>query len=1118
MSSHFTKASRHLAVAILCVFALVASTPSVADAAQASHPVPAAAAPPQLSTNSLLAPIRSWDAIRSDAQSNTQFVSLRERVVSKARGIVNQAPLSYSTSNPGSLYNISQTVLDRSSTLSIAWALTGDTSFAERAWQELEAVARYGDWNPAHFLDTASLLQATGIGVDTFRGVWSAERIATLERAILEKGLNPARSAYDSAAEWTTTIGNWNVVSNAGVGMGALALRGSQPAVSRELLDRAVASLANGLRGFSEQGGYHEGPQYWSYAIQHLVTFAQALRATTGSDRGIFASPGLSETASMAWQAASPTGTPFNYSDSKLVSFATPALFILGREYSNPVATKTARDALATGDINQWSMVWFDPTAPVSTPAAHGEPLDRKYGASEMASLRANWSDPWGTYVSVKSASGKGNNHPELDAGTFVMSALGVDWAIDLGPDNYALPGYENGLPTGERWTYYRKRAEGNNTLTATTRSTLDQNPGVTTPISVTSSTDTAIATTDLSAASEIFTSWRRGVMLFGERRAVRVQDDFSSTASRDVTWSMHTRAGIEIAADGRTATLTQDGQKLEARIASPGAAKFTWAPAKPLWQSPAPAGQASNHDVRKLMVELPGVTSGTLTVDLVPVREGQAVSIPPVSGVSTWVVARNETASLSGLAVDGKPLAGFAPNALSYTVPVVPGARTPTITATAAGGGSARVTQSENGPGEATVVVTAPNRRAVVYRIHFSRAPLRVINATSSTTWAAAQATTDGDMSTKWVGGGNHWLQYDFREPATIYAVRVRWAATAPSSTKFGIVTQDGAGRWVTRYSSGLPTDNSWQTYRFDPVTSRYAGIVIDNQNVATRYTGIHEIEFLGYAPAQPPSNTLPTLTLTGVPREPRVGDSGNLGINPFTGADASRFTVRYVSADPSIIEVTTTGAYTARAAGTTRVGVIATAADGTKTWDTVSIAVSNPWVSNLPAIADTYVNNAPGASTTNYGTSAALFVKRHDLYTNVNREAYARFDLSSVAGKTITSAVLEFEANTTDADGSVTRLDARAIAGPWNESTVTYATKPALGSILGSVDVTKDVAKYSIDVTAYVQQQAGARASADIAFDQSPPKGAGGLLVLVYGKDTPRPPVLRVTTAYQP
>lgn len=1117
MSSHFTKAGRHLVLAIVSVVALVASAPSPAIASQPSRAVQAAALP-ELSAASLLAPIRPWDAIRRDAQTNAQFISLRERVVSKANAIAGQPPLSYSTTNPGSLYGISQTVLDRSSTLSIAWAVTGETRFADRAWQELDAVSRYGDWNPGHFLDTASLLQAMGIGIDTFRGVWSAERIAGLERAVVEKGLNPARSAYDGAADWTTTIGNWNVVSNAGVGMGALALRSSQPDVSREMLDRAVGSIANGLRGFSEQGGYHEGPQYWSYAIQHLVTFAQALRATTGSDRGIFASTGLNETAAMAWQAASPAGTPFNYSDSKLVAFATPALFILGREYSNPVATKVARDALATGDINQWALLWFDPSAPIRTPAAQGEPLDRKFGASEMASMRANWSDPWGTYVSVKSASGKGNNHPELDAGTFVMSALGVDWAIDLGPDEYSLPGYENGLPTGERWTYYRKRAEGNNTLTAATGSALDQKPGVTTPLTLTSSPDTAIATTDLSAASEVFSSWRRGVMLYGERRAVRVQDEFSSSQPRDVTWSMHTRAGIAISADGRTATLTQDGQKLEARIASPGNAKFTWAPAKPLWSSPAPAGQASNHEIRKLMVELPGATSGTLSIDLVPVREGQAISTPAVSSSSTWALSRAATASLSGLAVDGKALDGFSTAALAYTIPVAPGARTPTITATAAAGGSVQVTQSASGPGEAAIVVTAPNRRALTYRVHFSRAPLRVINATSSTTWAAAQATIDGDMSTKWVGGGNHWLQYDFREQATIYAVRVRWAATAPTSTKFGIVTQDGAGRWVTRYSSGLPTDNGWRTYRFDPVSSRYAGIVIDNQSVATRYTGIHEIEFLGYAPPEPPSNALPTLTLTGTPRAPRVGDAGNLSINPLVSADASRFALQYVSADPSIIEVSSSGAYTARGAGTTRVGVIATAQDGTKTWDTAAVTVTDPWNSSLPAIADTYVNNAPGSTTTNYGSSAALFVKRHDLYTTVNREAYVRFDLSGVAGKTVTSAVLEFQANTTDADGSLTRLDARSITGPWNENSVTYADKPALGGVLGSVDVTKETATHSIDVTAYVKQQAAARANADIAFDQTPPKGGGGLLVLVYGKDSPRPPVLRVTTAYQP
>ena len=51
--------------------------------------------------------------------------------------------------------------------------------------------------------------------------------------------------------------------------------------------------------------------------------------------------------------------------------------------------------------------------------------------------------------------------HGNLDIGTFVLESDGVQWAIDLGRDNYNLPGY---FGSG-RWAYYKMRAEGHNTL-----------------------------------------------------------------------------------------------------------------------------------------------------------------------------------------------------------------------------------------------------------------------------------------------------------------------------------------------------------------------------------------------------------------------------------------------------------------------------------------------------------------------------------------------------------------------------------------------------------------------------------------------------------------------------
>jgi hypothetical protein len=51
----------------------------------------------------------------------------------------------------------------------------------------------------------------------------------------------------------------------------------------------------------------------------------------------------------------------------------------------------------------------------------------------------------------------------DLDAGQFVYSAAGQRWIADLGPDNYALPGYFG--PLEGRYQYYRKNSHGHNVL-----------------------------------------------------------------------------------------------------------------------------------------------------------------------------------------------------------------------------------------------------------------------------------------------------------------------------------------------------------------------------------------------------------------------------------------------------------------------------------------------------------------------------------------------------------------------------------------------------------------------------------------------------------------------------
>jgi hypothetical protein len=249
--------------------------------------------------------------------------------------------------------------------------------------------------------------------------------------------------------------------------------------------------------------------------------------------------------------------------------------------------------------------------------------------------LRNDWDNSKALFVGFKAGDNKAN-HSHLDLGSFVFDAAGARWAIDLGADNYNLPGYFG----NQRWNYYRLRAEGQNTLVINPGEGPDQNPSARTQIILfESKPERAFAIADLTPAyaKHARRVWR-GIALLN-RDKLLLQDEIQADKPVELWWFMHTAASVKIEDDGRTANLRQAGAEIRAEILSPAGAKFQLMDAQPLPASPHPEGQAKNERVRKLAVHLTGVSDSRLAVLLVPKSSedktpGQAVK---VSALSEW-------------------------------------------------------------------------------------------------------------------------------------------------------------------------------------------------------------------------------------------------------------------------------------------------------------------------------------------------------------------------------------------------------------------------------------------------------------------------------------------------
>jgi len=564
---------------------------------------------------------------RQDATLRDWYNRLRER----GRRLLDEPPSRYEIPDGLRLLSVSRRVVDRVYTLALLYHLEGDAAFARRAAQELEAAAAFPDWNPRHFLDTAEMTHAFAIGYDWLYAFWSPEQRAAWTRAIVEKGLRPALEVYRRDSGWARSRHNWNQVCNGGIGVGALAVAEVESALAGETLAAAIRSLPRAMREYGPDGAWAEGPGYWRYATQYNVLFVAALQTALGTDFGLSDLSGFAEAGLFPIYITGPLDRTFNYADGGDGALRAPEMFWLARRFNRP---EYAHHQLRLATGAPLDLIWFDPSQrEAAARAAVALPRDKYFRGAEVVTFRTAWNDRQALFVGFKAGDNKAN-HSNLDLGTFVLDALGERWAVDLGADDYNLPGYFG----GQRWTYYRLRAEGHNTLVLNPSTTPDQDPQAAARIvKFASRPDRSLAVADLSAAyARQAREVRRGLALL-DGRQVLVQDEVRAAQPAEVWWFLHTPADITVADDGRRATLSLRDRRLQAEVLTPAEARWTVLDARPLPTSPQPEKQHPNPGIRKLALRLPNVTELRLAVRLVPLGSETAPAPPAVQPLEAW-------------------------------------------------------------------------------------------------------------------------------------------------------------------------------------------------------------------------------------------------------------------------------------------------------------------------------------------------------------------------------------------------------------------------------------------------------------------------------------------------
>ena len=375
-------------------------------------------------------------------------------VIAEADRCLKLKPLEHKLQGPR-LLSVSRDALRRTYALGLAWRLTAKDAYAKTLRENLLTVCDFPDWNPSHFLDTAEMSHAVGVGYDWLYGWLDEPARKKIRDALIALGLTPGLKVYDNDGWWVKSAFNWNQVCNGGMVIGALAIAETDPRYAMKILPLAAQSLPKALATYEPDGAWGEGPGYWGYATDYTVYALAAMQSALGTDFGVSGGKGLSEAGYFPLYATGPTGLLVNYADAGERSSlrSQPVLYWLASRYEEPDLAIAQARLLENAKASPRDIIWYVPTA--GARAAKMQPDRRFRGPVELAVFRSAWDNPSALLVSIK-AGYNSVNHGHLDLGTFELDALGQRWARALGADDYNLSGYWDGGQGGKRWTYYR--------------------------------------------------------------------------------------------------------------------------------------------------------------------------------------------------------------------------------------------------------------------------------------------------------------------------------------------------------------------------------------------------------------------------------------------------------------------------------------------------------------------------------------------------------------------------------------------------------------------------------------------------------------------------------------
>lgn len=755
---------------------------------------------------------------------------------------------------------------DAALTLALMYNLTGEEKYKEEVWKKVEVYTTgAASWNPTNSrLELGDTGRPAALVYDLMYNHWTEEERMIARNAMIIHLLRPERATIITSNGADTQLTNWNPIINSGVGMAALALAdtpGYEDATNL-VLNRIWRVLPNCFKYFGPDGAGFEGPDYWNYMMANYLIYEASLCSSIGEEDyplfSVLDEYGMEKTGDFALHVQGATGT-FNFYDGRSRGMANGGDFWLARYFDRPEFA--GKEYEGGGNDTVRSMLMYRPDERYSS-WRDNVPNDYSAGGYvQFGAMRSGFAKgAQTTYVGYK---GNGKNpatHARLDAGAFVFDSQNVRF-IELPPNE----GYNLSEMFGaKRYTYYRNRAEGSNSLVIglgvnqntedagekIVNQNMDQKYLSNCEITETKSAEgAAYAVVDLTDAySQSASSVKRGYALINGRDSFLLQDEITVTGTQDVYSFMHSTANIEVAPDGKSAILTKNGKMVKATLLAPSSAVLESYKAEPVEGSPAVIGD--NNDIyKKLTVKTRMTGSGTISILFTPYYgEGNfEFTLEEVLPISQWDKLLLDPVKLDGIYLAGMPLASFTEKQLAY---VVSEDSVCEVSASAPAGVSLDITQAEK-VGETALIKATDSEHTTVYSVSFSdEAQTRLDEwfyyAPKGYLYSANKAeipnTMDGSLTSGWSNAGPQWLAIDLGKPKEVSEVLIYWNDNNKRQETFDISVSNDGENWDIVWEGISELSNEMVSYKFDPVVTRYVKIM-GYKNTVNDWTSINEL-----------------------------------------------------------------------------------------------------------------------------------------------------------------------------------------------------------------------------------------------------------------------------------